>query len=81
MHAHFGSRLKFESCSHHRHTHVSLRVLSVSSDLFDLSFHFISYLFNSLLPYTFYFPDVVDNKSAHFAAELRPLAKKNSSTG
>ena len=42
------------------------------SDLFDLSFRFISYLFISLifllflLPYTFYFLDVVDNKPAHF---------------
>ena len=38
------------------------------SDLFDLSIHFISYLFISfifLLPYT-YFLDVVDNKPAHF---------------
>ena len=46
--------------------------MRVLSDLFDLSIHFISYLFISLifllflLPYTFYFLDVVDNKPAHF---------------
>ena len=61
------------------------------SDLFDLSIHFISNLFISLifflfqlpytlLPYTFHFRDVVDNMPAHFAEELGTLAKKNSST-
>ena len=42
------------------------------SDLFDFSFHYISFLFIFLilllflLPYTFYFLNVVDNKPAHF---------------
>ena len=42
------------------------------SDLFDLSIHFISYLFISLifllflLPYTLYFLNGVDNKPAHY---------------
>ena len=46
--------------------------MRVWSDLFDLSIHFISYLFISLiflhflLPYTFYFLNLVDNKPAHF---------------
>ena len=43
--------------------------MRVLSDLFDLSIHFISYLFISiflhlLLPYTFYFLDVVDYNHA-----------------
>ena len=46
--------------------------MRVLSDLFDLSIHFISYLFISLvfllflLSYTFYFLDVVDYNHAHF---------------
>ena len=62
--------------------------MRVLSDLFfDLSIHFISCLFISLifllllLPCTFYFLDVVDNKPAHFRWELGTLAEKNSSTG
>ena len=52
--------------------------MSTLSDLFDLSFHFISYLFMSLiflllLPYTFYFLDLVDNKPAE---ELGPGQKE-----
>ena len=45
--------------------------MHVLSDLFDLSIHLISYLFISLiflpflLPYTFYFFDVVDHNHAH----------------
>ena len=46
--------------------------MRVLSDLFDLSIHFISYLFISLifllfpLPFAFYFLDVVDYNHAHF---------------
>ena len=46
--------------------------MRVLSDLFDLSIHFISFLFISLiflfflLPYTFYFLDVVDKYPAYF---------------
>ena len=44
-----------------------MRVLSVSSDLFDLSIHFISLIFLLfLLPYTFYLLNVVDHKLADF---------------
>ena len=49
-----------------------MHVVSVASDLFDFSFHFISYFFTCLifllflLPYTFHFLDVVDNKPAHY---------------
>ena len=59
-----------------------VRVLSVSSDLFDLSIHLISYLFISLifllflLPYTLYFLDVVDNKPAHFRWGAGPPGQK-----
>ena len=61
-----------------------MRVLNVFSDLLDVSIHFIFSSFLSscfLLPYTFYFLDVVDNKPAHSAEELGLLAKKNSSAG
>ena len=65
-----------------------MRAVSVASDLFDLSIHFISYLFISfifllfLLPYTFNFHDVVDNKPAHFRLRSwAPWPKKNFSTG
>ena len=57
------------------------------SDLFDFSIHFISFLFISLifllflLPYTFHFLNVVDNKPRTSAEELGTLAEKNSSTG
>ena len=80
------SRLEFESSFIPSSYSCFMRVLSVSSDLFDLSIHFISYLFISLifllflLPYTFYFLDVVDNMPAHFRWGAGPLAKKNSST-
>ena len=49
-----------------------MRTVSVVSDLFDFSIHFFSFLFISLifltflLPYTFYFLDVVDEQPAHF---------------
>ena len=49
-----------------------MRTVSVASDLFDFSIHFISFLIISLitllflLPYTFNFHDVVDKYSAHF---------------
>ena len=62
----------------HRHTHVSCTL----SDLFDLSIHFMSYLFISLifllflLPYTFYFLDVVDNKPAPLPLRSWPLGQK-----
>ena len=52
------------------------------SDLFDFSIHLISYLFISLifllflLPYTFYFLDVVDNKPALFRWGAGPPGQK-----
>ena len=61
--------LKFVPCSFHRHRHVSCARWVT---LFDFSVHFTSYLFISfiflhfLLPFTFYFPDVVENNHAHF---------------
>ena len=49
-----------------------MRVVSVASDLFNFSIHFISFLIVSLitllflLPDTFNFHDVVDKCRAHF---------------
>ena len=49
-----------------------MRTVSVASDIFDLSFHFISFLIISLitflflLPDTFNFHDVVDKYPAYF---------------
>ena len=50
-----------------------MRTVSVASDLFDFSIHFISFLIISLiitllflLPYTFNFRNVVDKYPAHF---------------
>ena len=63
-----------------------MRVLSVSSDLFDLSIHFISCLFISLifllflLLSTFYLLMSWITSPRTSAEELGPLAKNNSST-
>ena len=61
----------------HAHGEWSLRLLH-SLHLLSLHLSLLFLLF--LLPYTFYFLDVVDNKPAHFRWGAGPLVKKNSST-
>ena len=63
-----------------------MRTVSVASDLFDFSVHFIFFLIISLitslflLPDTFITPNVVDKYPAYFRWGLCTLAKNNSST-
>ena len=64
-----------------------MRTVSVAFDLFDFSLHFISFLIISLitlhflLPFTFYFLDVVGYNHAHFRWGGGSPGQKNSSTG
>ena len=64
-----------------------MRTVSVASDLFDLSLHFLSILFISLvtllfpLPDNFNFHDVLINTLRTSAEDFGTLAENNSSTG
>ena len=64
-----------------------MRTVSVASDLFDFSIHFISFLILSLVTLLFLLPDifnflnVVDKNLRTFAEDLGTLAGNDSSTG
>ena len=71
--------LKFESPFIPWSSSWFMRAVSITSDLFDFSIHFTSFLiislitFQFLLPDTFNFHDVVDKYSEHFRPQRSPI--------